>query len=97
MNAIKQTDVFQNYQAAQQKVAEQPDLQKQIDDFRMKNYEMQQQYEGYELLEKSDEFTKQYAAFRENQVVDEFLSAELAFCRFMQNMDDILLNELNFH
>lgn len=97
INTIRETETYQNYRAAQQKVAKDPALQARIDAFRLRNFEMQKKYQGNELLEKTDDFSREYEAFRENPVVDEFLGAELAFCRMIQNMDDVLVKELDFH
>ena len=34
-----------------------------------------------------EQFEKEYADFRENTLVSEFLAAELAFCRMMQDIN----------
>ena len=37
-----------------------------------------------------------YASFRQNPLVDQFLSAELAFCRLIQYIENRLETELDF-
>lgn len=97
IESIRNSETYRNYMMTRQEVAEKPELQEQIDAFRMKNFEMQQTYEGEELLEKIEEFSQEYAAFRENPLVDQYLCAELSFCRMIQEIDDIMLKELDFH
>ena len=94
IDAIRDSEVFQEFQSAQKEVAKVEGLQEQIDDYRMQNYRMQQEYEGEELLRKTEEFTRQYASFREDPVVDRFLSTELAFCRMVQDVWNELLKRL---
>ena len=43
-----------------------------------------------------DAFEKEYEKFRENPIVDDFLKAELAFCRLMQEINMIITEELDF-
>jgi cell fate (sporulation/competence/biofilm development) regulator YlbF (YheA/YmcA/DUF963 family) len=96
IDTIRNSEVYCNYRAAHQKVAEQPELLEQINNFRRKNFIMQQTLAGDELLERSDDLAREYAGFRENPLVDQYLSAELSFCRMKQGMDDLLLKELEF-
>ncbi|WP_303408980.1 YlbF family regulator [uncultured Duncaniella sp.] len=49
-----------------------------------------------ELFDKMEAFEREYREFRENPAVDEFLRAELAFCRMMQEMNVLLTAEIDF-
>ena len=50
----------------------------------------------YILGEEVDAFEKEYEKFRENPIVDDFLRAELAFCRLMQEVNTYITGELDF-
>lgn len=80
--AIKSTETYQNYARERDKVKQYPELKAQIDDFRRRNYEMQTSADMD--FHKIDQFDRDYEDFRENPLVDDFLAAELAFCRMMQ-------------
>lgn len=80
--AIKSTETYQNYIKERDKIKQYPELKAQIDDFRKRNYELQAAADTDFI--KIDSFEKEYNDFRENPLVDDFLAAELAFCRMMQ-------------
>lgn len=96
IDTIRNSEVYHNYRAAHQKVAEYPELLEQINEFRRRNFVMQQTLSGEELMEQTDHLASEYAGFRENPLVDQYLNAELTFCRMKQGMDDLLLKELDF-
>ena len=48
------------------------------------------------MLEKLDAFEKEYEEFRANPLVDDFLRAELAFCRMIQEVNVWITAELGF-
>ena len=43
-----------------------------------------------------DAFEQEFERFREDPVVDEFLRAELAFCRMMQEINLYITEAVNF-
>jgi len=47
-------------------------------------------------FDKIDQFTRENEAFRENPLVSDFLAAELAFCRMMQEIDVKLAEAMDF-
>lgn len=82
ISAIKSTETYRNYAAERDKVRQDPELKAQIDDYRKRNYELQISPDTD--FQKIDQFERDYEDFRENPLVDEFLAAELAFCRMIQ-------------
>ena len=82
ITAIKNTETYQNYARERDKVRQHPELKAQIDDFRKRNYELQSSADTD--FHKIDRFEKDYEDFREDPLVDDFLAAELAFCRMIQ-------------
>lgn len=92
--AIKGSDVYRRYLAALEAVKQQPGLKEQIDEFRRKNYEMQST--GDMAFEHIEQFEREYSDFRENPLVSEFLAAELALCRMIQQINFNVTEALNF-
>ncbi len=92
--AILNTEEYQAYQAELAKVKRFPGLKEQIDNFRTRNYEFQMNPDkDFNMLER---FEKEYANFRENPMVADFLAAELAFCRLMQGLAAQIVSTINF-
>jgi len=94
LDAIRGTLQYQEYMVQLEKVKHYPELKEQIDDFRRLNYELQNS-KDYEF-EQLEQFEQEYAEFRENPLVSDFLAAELAFCRMMQDINLRLTAALQF-
>ena len=85
---------YKEYAKVRDKVKLCPDLKAQIDEFRAKNFEMQRT--GEDAFEKLEAFEKEYGEFRDIPLVSEFLEAELAFCRMMQQNNSVIMNAIHF-
>ena len=94
--AIKETDIYKKYYKQLTILKQNPEQFKRVNEFRQRNYELQKNYQQDELLEKLDAFEKEYEEFREDPVVEDFLQAELAFCRMMQDVDRLFTEKLDF-
>ena len=77
-----------------ERVKQYPDLKKQIDEFRRRNFEMQNSEDL--VFEKIEFFEKEYEDFRDNPLVADFLEAELAFCRMMQRHYGEVMRAIDF-
>lgn len=93
---IRGTDVYEEYLHQREKLRRQPELYQQVNAYRQKNFDIQNGTDGEELFDKMEAFEREYRTFRENPVVDDFLRAELAFCRMMQEMYVLLTAEVDF-
>ena len=94
VGAIRNTDAYLEYQRQLARVKEQPELKRQIDDFRTRNFELQTSKDTN--FDKIDQFTRENEAFRENPLVSDFLAAELAFCRMMQEIGLYVTDQMRF-
>lgn len=92
--AVLASDVYHEYDVQRNRVNRDPELKAQIDAYRLKNFELQHREDT--ALEQIECFEREYAAFRDNPVVSDFLAAELAFCRLMQEITDHLTEEMHF-
>ena len=88
VQAIRNTDAYMEYRRQLGRIKEQPELKKQIDDFRTRNFELQTSKDTN--FDKIDQFT------RENPLVSDFLAAELAFCRMMQEIGLYVTDQMKF-
>ena len=94
VQAIRNTDAYMEYRRQLGRIKEQPELKKQIDDFRTRNFELQTSKDTN--FDKIDQFTRENEAFHENPRVSDFLAAELAFCRMMQEIGLYVTDQMKF-
>lgn len=94
--AVKQTDVYATYSFQVKKIQKYPDLMEQINAYREENFLLQSNYEGDELYDKMEEFNAKYEQFLENPVASDYLSAETALCRMMQEINTNIIEGLDF-
>lgn len=93
---IKDTEVYMEYERQKEKVNRIQDLKAQIDAYRIRNYEIQNLSNEEDVLQKIEDFEREYETFRENPIVSDFLAAELALCRMMQEINIRLTAALDF-
>ena len=93
---IKETNTYLNYEIQRDKIDRQPDLKRKIDEFRQRNFELQNQEDADDLFEKIDAFEAESEKFREDPMVDAFLAAELEFCRMMQEVYTTISERIGF-
>ena len=96
VSVVKQTKEYTEYRYQLEKLKMQPELHRQVDNFRQENFELQNLTPEDQLLQKTEQFEEKYQSFRENPLVTDFLEAELAFCRMMQEVNLKIMAELQF-
>ena len=93
---IQESDTYKEYYYQRERLKKQPGLYDKVNEFRQKNFEIQNESDSEDLFDKMEAFDREYAKFRENPMVDAFLRAELAFCRMMQDINTLLTAEIDF-
>ena len=96
VNVIKNTNEYKEYQFQKEKVKRIPELKVRIDEFRKKNYQLQNSSQSDNLMEEVERFQRENENFLENPLVADFLQAELAFCRLMQNTNVLITEAIDF-
>ena len=91
MTAIRNSEEFIRYQAIKEKVHGFPKLESQITEFRKKNYLLQNSQGTVDLYEETE-----YQEFRKNPMVSEYLAAENALCKIVQQINWTLIEGLEF-
>lgn len=94
--AVKESEVYREYRRQSERVDNASDMREKIDEYRVRNFELQNSVQTEDLLDKLDDFEREYEKFREDPLVEEFLDAELAFCRMMQEIDVKLAEAMDF-
>jgi len=93
---IKLSDDYISYKTQVSLIKNFPDLMDRINEYRDENYRIQSQYSGDELYYKMEEFNERNEKLLEDPHVYEFLRAEAAFCRLMQDINMYILEGLEF-
>ena len=96
VKAIKATEVYRKYCEQLERLKRHPEQYEKVNEFRKKNFEIQNTTQKDELFDKMDAFEQEYEKFRENPIVDDFLRAELAFCRMMQEINLTITEAVDF-
>ena len=94
IEAIRTSTVYEEYLRQLERVKQQPELKAQVDEYRARNYQLQTG--GQVDFDKIDRFEREYEQLRENPCVADFLAAELAFCRMMQDINNQITEALQF-
>lgn len=93
---IRKSNIYREYNFQKEKLKKQPELFASVAEYRKRNFALQTETPAEELLDKIDAFEREYEEFRANPLVDDFLRAELAFCRMMQEVNVLITAELDF-
>lgn len=96
VDVIKASEEYRRYQSIRTRVHNLPELEQQIHDFRHRNYLLQNSQGEADLYDETDRMEQEYRTFRKNPIVKEYLSAENAFCRVVQQINWTLIEELDF-
>lgn len=91
IDCIKKSETYKVYETQKQNLKMYPELKQKVDEYREKNYIFQQRSSAEEIFEESDHFLRELEELRKDSRVDEFLKAELAYCRMVQKIEDYLL------
>ena len=97
VEAILERDEYNRYQGILQKLKRYPELKEKVDEFRLRNFELQNSdMDRYRLMEETDRSEKEYAKLRSDPMVNRFLSEELAFCKMMQGVFGEIMQAIDF-
>ena len=93
---IQRSDTYQKYLIKREEIKKQPELYDKVNEYRQKNYDLQNESDSDDLFDRMEAFEREYSKFRENPLVEGFLKAELTFCRMMQDVNVLLAAEIDF-
>lgn len=92
--AILDSDEYREYDRARNKVKQYPEWKALADEFRERIFVLQSSDDS--AFEQFDRLEEEYAEVTENPVIHEFLAAELAFCRMMQDINLRMTDAIHF-
>lgn len=96
VNALKETEEYQQYQERRSKLRQEPEKMQQVNEFRKRSYLLQNSKESIDLFTEIDRLQEESASLRAQPDVSEYLAAELALCRRVQHINYRLIQEIDF-
>lgn len=93
---IKDTEEYQRFAFEKDKINRYPELKQQLDAYRKMVYDFQNNTDESKLFDEVDRMMEVSDSIRANPDANEFLTAELALCRLMQEIYSELTIELKF-
>ena len=95
-NDIKNTEEYIEYRECLNIIKQDVVLYEKTNEYRLKNFELQTLEHTHDLLDQIDRLEQEYEAIIDNPVVSDFLRAEIAFCRMMQEINNTITTTLDF-
>lgn len=93
---LKMTETYQKYCIAKECAKKDEELWRQLCDYRKKSYEFQTMTSPEEMFDRVDAFEREYSEWKNNPKVSEFLDAELALCRMLQEIKLSIVEAMQF-
>lgn len=95
ISAIQNGSVYRQYCVALEEVKKIPGLKERVDEYRRLNYIVQNQNNEIELHEAIDDLDAKMQELCKISEVNQFLEAELALCRQLQNISTAIHQGIN--
>ena len=93
---LRKTDIYLEYTEARNAIKQDPELYRQVNEFRQRNFDLQHNTREEDVMDAADAFERENEEFRANPLVDRFLGAELALCRMLQEVSLQVIEEMDF-
>ena len=77
---MRESRAYQNYLWMEEKLEKDPDLKSRVDDYRIRNYRLQQS-ENVDLYDAVDSLERDSYALRKSEKANAYLEAELEVCK----------------
>lgn len=93
--ALRGSEAYKAFREVSRKVSEEPQLRQRLDEFRKKNYLLQNGSNAYDLFVMCRIWSGNTKIWRKNPVIQEYLAAELQICRIIQRCADEILTSVD--
>lgn len=96
IDIIKNTSIFTEYQSALEDLKRYPELKAKADEFRMENYQAYQAIRNPISFADFDNLEEKRIELVKYPQVDRYLTAELALCRVLQEVQSRIVDAMSF-
>lgn len=95
LNEIYNTPEYKEYEAELSLLKADPTLYERVTEFREKNFLLQQS-DAEDMLDHMDALTNEYEDVINIELVNDFMEAEVALCKMIQNFNRNMIDGLKF-
>ena len=95
-DTIKESTEYKEYKRLEAIVNMDPNLKRSIDEFRRKNYEIQNSGQVEDIFAAQEELNNQYKDMRNQYMVNRYLLAEVCLCRMVQDICRAVVDSIDF-
>lgn len=93
--AIKESEEYQQFCRIRDKVKEEPELRKLINEFRIHVFDIQNSPEPLDMYDEQKKLCQKYETFCKNPLINEFLQAEVRVCRMVQKITSDIVGAID--
>lgn len=97
LSVIKRSEVYKEYKKQEIILDKDPELKARVDQFRARNFQMQNDSNRDDLFEVAEQLARESAELRKIPEVNAYLDAELALCKMMQKICRSLTEGIDMH
>ena len=97
LEVIREDSAYQRYLACEEMLKSNPELKKQIDEFRVAVFHMNNDDTQGDLYDITDEVENRYEKLRKVPEVNAYLEAELDVCRMLQQVQEQFRNGIDLN
>ena len=96
VTAIIESPEYLEYTRQKDLMRQNPQLKEKLDIYRREKYELQSSASSDELFDRAEELAGKSEEVRKNPLVGMFLDAELDFCRMIQQVNNAIVEAVEF-
>lgn len=96
ISELKHSPEYREYELKLEKIKAQPELHARVNEFRKRNFEIQSNEAPEHLMDRLEALEQEYADILGLSPVEGFLVAELAYCRMIQEVVGLIVEETDF-
>lgn len=94
--SLENCDDFKKYKTACTQVRLHPEKEQRLQEFRKRNYLLQNSREPVDLFAETDRLEREFADVFQDPMLQELLNAEVAVCRIVQQVNREMISCLDF-
>ncbi|CDD64462.1 putative uncharacterized protein [Firmicutes bacterium CAG:882] len=92
--AVADSEEYKSYLHYLEEIKKQPELYEKVCDYRRRNFELQNMDVADNMFDEVMRFQMENAGIRKNELVNEFLKAELSVCRMLQGITRVIADSV---
>ncbi len=93
--AIQNSSAYEDYRKALELLKENPELKHKVDEFRGKNYQLQNSADDLDYFEEIEKLEREYREIRKHPLASSYLDKELTLCRMVQRVEEKLVGMID--